>query len=222
MNSSDPQSTRDLVGHFMMLHVVSMQRIGAFLDSGFDKDILLPFAEQTRSVQMGQDVLVAIYLDNNDRPCASMRLEKFLDDTPGSYKEGEAVELLIFGRTDLGYKAIINSRHSGILYENEVFRKLQHGDQVQGYIRKIRPDGKIDLGLSKTGHKAGEDLGPQILEMLAEQNGFLDITDKTAPEKIYELFGVSKKKYKIAIGILYKSRQITVHDDGIRLVAKKA
>lgn len=141
MTVFEPQSPRDLVGHFMMLHVVSLQRIGAFLDSGFDKDILLPFAEQTRPVQLGQDVLVAIYLDNTDRPCASMRLEKFLDEEPGDYKENEAVELLIFGRTDLGYKAIVNSRHSGILYENEVFRKLQYGDEVPGFIRKIRPDG---------------------------------------------------------------------------------
>lgn len=137
-----------------------------------------------------------------------------------AYEEGQTVRLKIIAQTDLGYKAIIDGGDSGILYANEVFQNLRIGQEVDGYIKKIREDGKIDLTLYKQGHKAGEDVAPRILQMLEDLGGFLPVHEKTDPEEIYRLFGVSKKKFKIAIGGLYKKRLIVIEDKGLRLVLK--
>jgi len=206
------------LGEFALLRVVSVESVGAFLDWGLPKDLFLPFAEQTKSLREGQVVLVFPYLDNSGRLAASMRLERIMSKEPATYKEGEAVNLIIAFKTDLGFKAIINGKHWGVLYSNEVFQPLNYGQEVPGFIKKIREDGKIDLGLQRTGHQAGEDIAPKILEMLKEKGGYLEINDKTSAQIIYDLFGVSKKKYKIALGGLYKKRLIKVEDDGIRLV----
>ncbi|MGZ5278335.1 MAG: CvfB family protein [Pseudobdellovibrionaceae bacterium] len=206
------------LGEFALLQVVAVESVGAFLDWGLPKDLFLPFAEQTKSLREGQDVLVFPYLDNSGRLAASMRLERNMSKEPATYKESEAVQLIIAFKTDLGFKAIINGKHWGVLYSNEVFQPLHYGQEVSGFIKKIREDGKIDLGLQRTGHQAGEDIAPKILEMLKEKGGFLEINDKTSAQIIYDLFGVSKKKYKIALGGLYKKRLIKVEDDGIRLV----
>ncbi|MBC7421161.1 MAG: GntR family transcriptional regulator [Bdellovibrio sp.] len=203
---------------FALLRVVSVTPIGAFLDWDQPKDLFLPFSEQTQELQEGDDVVVKVYLDNMDRPCASMRLERHLDKGPVSYKENEAVQLMIATETELGFKAIINNQHIGLLYKNEIFQPLYVGDIVQGFIRKLREDKKIDLILRQAGHKATGDIGEKIIELLKSGNGFLAINDKTPPEKIYDLFGVSKKKYKVALGGLYKKKLITVADDGIHLV----
>ena len=130
------------------------------------------------------------------------------------------MDLVIVAQTDLGYKATVNDTYWGVLYYNEVFENLRQGQKIQGFIRKVREDGKIDLALQRTGHKAGEDVAPLILRILREHDGFLEINDKTSPDLIYEMFGVSKKKFKIAIGGLYKKRLISIDDDGIRLVEK--
>jgi hypothetical protein len=209
------------LGEFALLKVVSMQAVGAFLDWGLAKDLFLPFAEQTRPLRVGQDVMVYLYLDNTDRIAASMRLERNIKKGPTEYQNGQAVELWIVAKTDLGFKAIVNGEHWGLLYANEVFQPLSYGQKIQGFIKEIRPDGKIDLALQRTGHQAGDDIAPRILELLKEKGGFLEINDKTSAEIIYELFGVSKKKYKIALGGLYKKRLIQIEDDGIRLVASR-
>jgi predicted RNA-binding protein (virulence factor B family) len=207
------------VGEFAHLTVAALEPVGAFLDWGLPKDLFLPYSEQTRDLQAGQDVIVYVYLDNSQRISASMRLERHLDKTPGNYKEGQSVELFIMSKTDLGFKAIINGRHVGVLYSNEVFQPLEHGQRLPGVIKKVREDGKIDLSLQKLGHKAAEDIGPKILELLKAKGGFLPYDDKTSAEIIYEVFGVSKKKYKMALGGLYKQRLITIDPDGIRLKA---
>ncbi|HEY8272724.1 MAG TPA: S1-like domain-containing RNA-binding protein [Pseudobdellovibrionaceae bacterium] len=210
------------VEEFATLKVVSTNSVGAFLDWGLPKDLFLPFAEQTRRIAVGDQLLVYIYLDNTDRIAASMRIERNLDKTPDEYAVDQSVELIICGETDLGFKAIINGKHLGMLYHNEVFQPLKQGQRLTGFIRNVRQeDGKIDLGLQKTGHHGAEEIGPKILELLQKSNGFLAINDKTSAEKIYELFGVSKKKYKIALGGLYKKRLITVNEDGIRLLEKE-
>lgn len=135
-----------------------------------------------------------------------------------AYEIGEEVDLTIIARTDLGYKAIINDMDEGVLYANEVFQELTRDQKIKGYIKKIRDDGKIDLRLHKPGHKAAqEDISPQILELLKENKGFFAINDKTSAEVIYRLFGVSKKKYKMALGGLYKQRLIKVDEQGIHL-----
>ena len=207
------------VGEFAYLKVVDTKEVGAFLDWGLEKDLFLPHSEQTRSIQPGQSVIVYIYLDKAERITASMRLDKHVSAEPEKYTEGQEVDLLIVAETDLGFKAIINNHHWGVLYHSEVFQPLSYGQRIKGFIKKLREDGKIDLILQQAGHKAAQgDIGPRILEELKKQGGFLPVNDKTSAETIYELFGVSKKKYKIALGGLYKKRLITVDDDGIRLV----
>lgn len=213
MNEAAP-----MVGNFAFLKVVSLTSIGAFLQTSDVKDLLLPFAEQTDELFVGDQVLIFVYLDKTERPCASMRIEKFLEKTSAAFKEDQQVELWIYRKTDLGYKAIVDGTTAGILYDSDVFTDLSYGEKLKGYIGKLRPDQKIDLKLSRSGHDAANDIAPLILKMLAEQNGFLALNEKTPPQTIYKLFAVSKKKYKMVLGGLYKKKLITIHDDGIRLV----
>lgn len=212
------------VGEFALLTVVAATPVGAFLAWGLDKDLFLPFSEQIYNIRPGDQVVVAVYLDNTDRIASSMRVERFFEKERADYEVGQSVDLMVYNKTDLGYKAIINGAHSGMLYHNEVFQALKLGQKLRGFIRNIRTeDGKIDLALQKTGHQGAEDVGPKILELLQKNNGFLALNEKTPPEKIYDLFGVSKKKYKIALGGLYKQRLITIEEDGIRAgTGKKA
>lgn len=208
------------IGDFCVLRVVDMQSIGAFLDWGQEKDLFLPFSEQTMKFEIGDEVVVCIYEDNQGRPCSSMRLERFVNKDVSALKPEQKVELLVFAKTELGYKALINKSHLGVLFKNEVFQDIQYAEVLPGYIKQVRDDGKIDLILQPFGNKGSGDLGQKILDVLTENNGFLDITDKTSPEKIYDLFGVSKKKYKMALGGIYKKKLITIDDSGIRLVKK--
>lgn len=206
------------VGEVALLRVVSIEPVGIFLGWGLPKDLFLPFAELTYSPKVGEEILVFLYHDQNERVCASMKIESFLEKTTKELKEEQPVDLIILAKTDLGFKAVINNRFVGILYGDEVFQELHYGQAIKGYIKKIRPDGKIDLKLSKAGHLAAEDIGPVILKMLKEKNGFLEINEKTSPQAIYDLFGVSKKKYKMILGNLYKQRLIRIEKDGIYLV----
>ncbi len=206
-----------IVGEFASLVVTAIEEVGAFLDWGLAKDLFLPFREQTRKLIEGDTVTVAVYLDKSERISASMRVEKFLDPTPQMYQEGEPVDLLIASETDLGFKAIVNQRHIGIIYKNEVFQHIKLGQAIEGYIKFIREDGKIDLTLNKPGHEAADEIGQKILRLLETRGGFLPVGDKSSAEVIYDLFGASKKKFKMAIGKLYKQKRITIEDDGIRL-----
>lgn len=207
------------VGEFAVLRVVSIEPVGAFLDWGLPKNLFLPFREQTRDLVVGHEIIVYLYIDNTGRTSSSMRLEKFLEKDTNVYSLEQKVDLLIIGQTDLGFKAIINGKHLGILYKNEVFQDLRYSDQVTGYIKKIREDGKIDLILQPFGSKGAGDLGDIILALLKEKGGFLPLTDQSTPETIYELFGVSKKKYKMALGGIYKKKLITIEPDGIKLIS---
>lgn len=204
------------VGEFAHLRINSMQPIGAFLDWGLPKDLFLPFREQTRELSVGQFVIVYLYIDSSGRISASMRTDKYIDEKPGYYRDGQRVDLFITSETDLGYKAIINGRHLGVLYANEVFRPLVHGERIAGYVKKIREDGKIDLMLTQTGHKDAEDIGERILSLLEQEEGFLPLDDKTSAEIIYETFGVSKKKFKMALGGLLKKGLVRFEAGGIK------
>lgn len=209
------------VGEFAYLRVVANTDVGAFLDWGLDKDLLVPFAEQHRPMEVGQSYLVYVYRDVMDgRIAASSKIDKFLDDDkPHDFKPGEAVDLIIANSTDLGYKAIINHSHWGVLYKNEVFERLSFGQYKKGYIKHIRPDGRIDLSLQ--GGQETRDKYANIIETyLRKHNGFAAVHDKSDPELIYELFGMSKKAFKKAIGGLYKQKIINIEDDGIRLLEK--
>lgn len=208
-----------VVGEFNLLRVASVEKVGAFLDWGLRKDLLVPFGEQKVRLKTGRSYIVWVYLDAaSGRIVASTRLEKFIDNEPGDYEVGQEVTLLITKETDLGYKAIINDAHWGFLYQNEVFKKLRVGKKLRGYIQKVRDDGKIDLSLTSTGYEKVGGIADTILNKLVKNKGFLPITAKTSPEKIYETFGVSKKNYKKALGSLYKKRMVTIDPDGIRLV----
>ena len=169
-------------GEFALLKVISLSPVGAFLQWQQSKDILLPFSEQTDELFIDDLVLVFTYLDKSERPCASMRIENFLNKTSAEFNEQQEVDLWIYRKTDLGFKAIIDGMTMGILYENEVFQPLKYGQKLKGYIGKIRTDGKVDLTLNRVGHKSAENIVPIILKMLSEQNGFLALNDKTTPE----------------------------------------
>jgi hypothetical protein len=195
--------------------------VGAFLDWGLDKDLLVPFAEQHRPMEVGHSYLVFVYVDAMDgRIAASSRIEKFLDDDkPHSFKPGQAVDLIIANTTDLGYKAIINHSHWGVLYRDEVFERLSFGQHKRGYIKYIRPDRKIDLTL-QGGQETRDRYAGIIESYLRKHGGFAPVHDKSEPKLVAEMFGMSKKAFKKAIGTLYKQRIISIDNDGIRLLEK--
>jgi predicted RNA-binding protein (virulence factor B family) len=198
---------------------VSLERVGAFLDWGLAKDLFLPFSEQTRDLRIGDEVVVFLYLDKSDRISASMRLQRHVSKIPGSYEVGQPVDLLIVSKTDLGFKALVEGRHFGVLYADEVFQPLKSAQRIKGYIKLVRPVGKLDLSLTRMGSKAAlDDIAPIIMERLRASGGFLAINDKSSAEVIHAQFGVSRKKFKIALGGLYKQRLIKIDKDGIRLV----
>lgn len=203
---------------FALLKVVDATDIGCFLDQGQDKDLFLPRSEEYADVRIGDMVVVAIYEDKQGRPCSSMRLDKFTNKDITGLTPGQQVDIIIYANTDLGFKALINKEFAGLLYNNEVFQKLSYGENLKAYVKAVRPDGKVDLVLQPFGNLGADDLGLKIIEALEDAGGFLAVNDKTDAEVIYKMFGVSKKKFKIALGAIYKKRLITVDDKGIKLV----
>ncbi len=206
------------VGDFALLRCKDATPIGAFLDWGLPKDLFVPFREQRMKMRQGESYLVYIYYDNaSERIVATAKLDKYLN-SKRFYKQNEEVDLMVWQKSDLGYKFIINNERWGMVFHNEIFQALERGTRIKGYIKNVRPDGRIDLTLQKQGYEKVTDLTDTILEYLKKHDGFMPITSKTPPEKINALFGVSKKTYKNAIGALYKKRKITIKDDGVRLV----
>lgn len=208
------------VDQFAFLRVIDVTEIGAFLDWGLPKDLLVPFREQNIRMVEGKSYVVRIYFDEvSGRIAASAKLDRYLDQTPAPYKTGDLVDLLICNKTDLGYKAIINGQHWGLIFSNEIFQPIARGQQIKGYIKEVRPDGKVNLALRKPGVRGVLDLTDRIIDYLKSHDGFMPITDKTDPEEIYRVFGASKKNYKRAIGALYKQRLITFEDGGTKLAS---
>jgi len=208
-----------MAGEFALLDVVSVNKIGAFLDWGLPKDILVPFREQQNPMVEGRSYVAFVFVDHDsNRMIASTKLDEFLGIEPHSFKETDEVDLIIFKRTDLGYKAIINNKQQGVLYKTEIFQQLAIGERVKGYIRKIREDGKIDLILHKPGYEKVDTVSKQVLDKLNEANGFIELNDKSTAQEIYRTFAISKKTFKKAVGALYKERLITIEENGIRLV----
>jgi predicted RNA-binding protein (virulence factor B family) len=208
------------VGQFAYLKVLANTDVGAFLDWGLDKDVLVPFSEQHRPMEVDHSYLVYLYLNDADgRITASSKIDKFLDDeTPHDFKAQQAVQLIVANSTELGFKAITNHSHWGVLYKNDVHQRLSFGQSISGYIKRVRPDGKIDLSLQ--GGKETRDKYAKIIEdYLMENDGFAAVHDKSDPEQIAKLFGMSKGAFKKAIGGLYKQRIIEIEKNGIRLVA---
>jgi len=209
------------VGDFSFLKVVSVSPFGAFLDWGLSKDLLLPLAEQPRkqTLHPGNFVIVRVYVDTmTHRVAASQKLAKFLDQTPANYEPGQEVSILIMNKSELGYAAIVDSTHRGLLFDEEVFEPLLKGHERKAFIKRVREDGKIDLTLVKPGYEKVDTISEDILNKLKREGGFLKVTDKTSPEVINRELKMSKKNFKKAIGALYKKRLIVIEEDGIRLV----
>lgn len=208
------------VGEFAYLQVTDVNRIGAFLDWGITaKDLLLPFSEQKVRLSQGMVALVYVYLDNaTQRIVASAKIDKWLGNVLPEYKRGDCVKALVYKRTDLGYKAIVDNAHHGFIYENQLYAPLVIGETVKAYVKQVRPDGKIDLTLSGSGDGRIEALSDRIAKRLAQEpDCYLPVGDSTSPEAIKAMFSCSKKDFKKAIGHLYREKKILIEDGGIRL-----
>lgn len=207
------------VNEFASLKVVEINSIGVFLDWGLPKDLLLPYSEEKRQMRQGEYCVVHVYLDKRTRRItATARLDRYLDKLPADYQVGQEVDLLVVEETDMGFKAIINNRHWGLIHKNEVFKFLRAGKQEKGYIKELRSDGKIALSLQPIGAQLASSLNAQILDKLRANQGSLPISDKSDPQLISDMFGVSKGNFKKAIGALYKEGKIVIHADRIESV----
>jgi len=200
------------------LKVVSLNYVGAFLDWGLPKDLLVPFSEQHHEMEVGKSYLVKVFLDDKNRIAATTKIDRFIEDESVDFEVGQKVSLIIADKTELGFKAIVNNTHWGLLYQNELFQPLKRGQKLDGYIKQIREDGKIDLNLNQPGYGKVVSLTDEILNKLKANNGTLMLSDKSPPEAIYATFGVSKKVFKQAIGALYKKQLISIDKNGITLV----
>lgn len=212
------KKTRIQRGEFAQLRVADTNNVGAFLDWGLPKQLFMPFAEQPQRVETGQYVIVFLYLDNTGRLAASARHERHLNLTTPECRVGDAVSLMIWRRTELGFLTIINHQHVGLLHQQDLFKPVRVGLFLPGFIKHIREeDGKIDVMLDKPGYARVEPLAEQIIEYMNLKGGQCHLNDKSSPDDIKALFGVSKKAFKMAIGNLLKQGMIGISDDGIQL-----
>lgn len=205
------------VGEFAVLEVKDVTNVGAFLDWGLEKDLLVPFSEQHRPMQKGEKHLVRVYVDRSGRIAASARMGKFLRNSAINLKNGQEVQLTFYEFGNLGAKVIIDGTYDGLLFKSDLFGKHEIGSTVKGFVKKVRSDGKIDVTLRKGGPPGIAGGKESLLRILQERGGFLPVGDKTPPEVISEMFGMSKKSFKTLIGNLYKEGVITITKDGIRL-----
>ena len=207
------------VGKFAYLEVVDLHpKMGAFLDWGLPKNLLLPYFEMEDKTRPGQGVIVTVYVDpENDRLIATSRIRRFLDLTPPEYESNQEVDLLVLDETDLGYNVIVNHQHRGLLYHTELAEALDYGDSIKGYIAKVRDDDKIDVRRDPSGFKRRDGMAERIFQELERAGGFLPFNDKSSPSSIRDRFDMSKKAFKIGIGALYSERRIVITDKGIRL-----
>ena len=207
------------VGEFAYLQVKSTNRVGAFLDWGLMKDILVPFREQKMTMKEGYSYIVYLYVDNeSQRIAASAKLDKYLDNVPINYIPNQEVDILVVQRTDLGYKVIIDNLHWGMVYHNEIFTNIERGDKLKGYIKQIRNDEKIDVSLQPFGYEKIDALSQQILDVLKDNDNYLPLSDKSPEETINKYFTYSKKNFKKAIGALYRKHLILILNNGIKAI----
>ncbi|MCE6991698.1 S1 RNA-binding domain-containing protein [Dyadobacter sp. CY323] len=215
------QTPKIIRNEFAFLEVKDVSEHGAFLDWGLIKDLFVPFREQSYPMEIGEWYVVFLYMDQkSSRLMASSRIDKFLENERLTVKEGDEVDLLIWQKTDLGYNAVVNQYHKGLIYGNEVFRELKVGDSLKGYVKKIRDENKLDLSLQKPGYEPVEPAAKTILEEIKKGKGFLNLSDNSSPEDIYKRLQISKKVFKKSIGALYKQGLIKIADDGVYLVGE--
>ncbi|MCP3697070.1 MAG: GntR family transcriptional regulator [Aliivibrio sp.] len=208
------------VGQFGLMNVIGTNSIGAFVDWGIaKKDLLVPFSEQRGRLNEGQSILVYVYIDKaSSRIVGTTRFNKWLDKTPANYEKGQQVDIIIAERTDLGYKAVVNGEHWGLIFHSDVFGKLFIGKQLKAFISDMREDGKISLSLQRPGVARMDDLSEKVLATLEKKDGFLPLNDKSSPDVIFAEFRTSKGTFKKTIGGLYKAGKIIITKEGISLV----
>ena len=213
------QTPKIQLDEFAVLRVVDVNKFGVFLDWGLDKDLLVPFKEQNKKMVAGQKYVVKMYLDNDtDRLVATGKVKQFLSNDPLTISEKEKVEVIVFSQSDLGFDVIINKKHLGIIYRNEVFMPVENGDSFTGYVKKIREDGKIDISLQSESAEHIDKSSEVVLQALRSNDGSLKISDKSSPEEIYRILHMSKKTFKRVVGGLYKQRLIKIEANQIVLV----
>lgn len=206
-------------GRFGSLKCVAVTDVGAFLDWGLTKDLFVPFREQKLRMDAGKTYVVFVMVDEHSgRIVASTRLTRHLDQGPHDFKPGQEVELVVFAKTDLGYKAVINHTHSGLIFASDVFQPLKPGEALKGYIADVRPDGKIDLSLQAAGRARVDDLEDRIIRELEARGGFWAIGDHSPAAEINDELGVSKRTFKQATGALFRKKRLLIEDKGLRLV----
>ena len=208
------------LNEFALLQVTAVTDVGAFLDWGMEKELFVPFMEQKQKMKEGRWYIVYLDLDTKtDRLYASNKIDKHLENDILTIKEKEEVELLVLQKTDLGFTVIVNNRHKGLLFNNEIFRELNIGDKLKGFVKKIREDNKIDISLQAIGYNKFIDTNSDLIyRALLENDGFLAVTDKTSPDEIYLQFGISKKAFKKTLGALFKQKKIKIQPNGIKLI----
>ncbi len=206
------------LGECALLETVTVTKTGAFMDCGLERDLLVPVSQQLSPMVEGQSYVVYLFLDPDKQVIGSTKLHKFLDERAKNMAAGEQVDLMVVNESELGFKAIVNGTHLGLLYKGEVFRTLKPGDKTIGYIKSIRPDRKIDLCLQRQNQQSKNDLTDQILAFLEANGGTSELTDYSPPDAIYKQYGVSKGNYKKALGKLYKQRRISLAKDKISLL----
>ena len=206
------------VDQFAYLEVAWVNQFGAFLNWGLMKDLFVPFSEQKMKMQVGRSYVIHAHVDEESyRIVASAKVERYLSKGKPDYAPDDEVDILIWQKTDLGFKAIIDNKYSGLLYENEIFRALETGMQMKAFVKQVREDAKVDLILQKPGFEKIDDFSRTLLDYIKEHGGMIGLNDKSPAEEIYDVFGVSKKTFKKAVGDLYKKRLIVLHEKGITL-----
>lgn len=217
-----PQIPYAEIYSFAFLRVTSITEVGAFLDWGLEKDLFLPYREQKNDMQEGESYVVYIYLDEEtDRIIASAKVANFISNEHLQVEVGDEVDLFVFEESPLGFSCIIDRMHRGLMYRNDIYKDIQIGDELKGYIKNIRQDNLIDLSLQKSGFQNVLSSTDIILEYLDHNNGYLNLTDKSSPEEIAKQFAMSKATFKKSIGVLYRHRKVLIKEDGVYLVKEE-
>jgi len=208
------------IHEFALLKVSAVTGVGAFLDWGLEKELMVPFREQKQKMEVGRWYIVYLDLDKkSDRLYASNRVERFLQNDQISVKDGDEVALVVLQKTDLGYSVIVNHAHKGLIFDNEIFQEIRVGNRLKGYVKKVRDDKKIDISIQPIGFRNVNDSNSELIyKTLVENDGFLAITDKSSPDEIYTLLGISKKAFKKSLGALYKQKKVDIQPEGIKLI----
>lgn len=207
------------VGDFACLEVAWINRYGAFLNWGLMKDLFCPFREQKKTMEIGKSYVVHVHVDDDSyRIMASARVERYFSQERPTYNSGDEVDLMIWQKTELGFKVIVDNKFPGLIYKDQIFKAVRTGDRMRGYIQEVRPDGKIDVSLQPAGRRQTEEFSDTLLNYIKDNGGRCALGDKSPAEDIYQEFGVSKKVFKKAVGDLYKKRLITIGDEGLTLV----